>query len=376
MNYLNRILLIFLFTAPALTGQSFDDQEEKVQEALKMMNRMQHEEAFRIFSEVRETEPYHPLAPLGTLANEWIVNQEKIGYKAGNKELINDIKEVITEYRRQMVIDPNNPELRYYLGLTMGLRARVQLSEKNWVGILISGYKVIRYIKLALEKDPGNPDIKIAFGVFNYYVGLSSGFMQIASWILQMSGSKEEGLEQIQQAALEGNYSRYEARSLLAFIYLYLEGDYILSNHWASMLEKEFPENPYYSFLLAESELRTGNPRIETHVDKISDCLDDLNPYAKSDYIQRLQLLNGTKALLEDNLAIAEQELTQFIENFESELDYDLASGYLRLGQVYDLQGKRLQAIAQYQRVIDLDNRTVAVRQAKFYLEEPFVIKY
>ncbi|MCK4640034.1 MAG: hypothetical protein KAU06_01745, partial [Candidatus Marinimicrobia bacterium] len=339
------------------------------------MNRMQHEAAFRIFSEVRETEPYHPLAPLGTLANEWIVNQEKIGYKAGNKELINDIEGVTTEYRKRMVIDPDNPELRYYLGLTMGMRARVQLSEKNWVGVLINGYKVIRYIKSALEKSPDNPDIIIAFGVFNYYVGLSSGFMQIASWILQMSGSREEGLEQIQQAALEGNYSRYEARSLLAFIYLYLEGDYILSNHWASMLEKEFPENPYYSFLLAESELQTGNSRIETHINKISDCLDDLNPYAKSDYIQRLQLLNGTKALLEDDLETAERELTQFIENFESELDYDLASGYLRLGQVYDLQGKRLQAIAQYRLVIDLDNRTVAVRQAKFYLEEPFVIK-
>ena len=376
MNYFNRILLIFLFAAPAVTGQSFDNQEEKVQEALKMMNRMQHEAAFRIFSEVRETEPYHPLAPLGTLANEWIVNQEKIGYKAGNKELIDDIEGVITEYRRQMVVDPDNPELRYYLGLTMGLRARVQLSEKNWVGVLISGYKVIRYIKLALEENPDNPDIKIAFGVFNYYVGLSSGFMQIASWILQMSGSREEGLEQIQRAALEGNYSRYEARSLLAFIYLYLEGDYILSKRWASMLEKEFPENPYYIFLLAESELRTGNSRIETHIDKISDCLDDLSPYAKSDYMQRLQLLNGTKAFLEYDLKTAERELTQFIENFESELDYDLASGYLRLGQVYDLQAKRLQAIAQYRRVIDLDNRTVAVRQAKSYLEEPFVIKY
>ncbi|MCK4716720.1 MAG: hypothetical protein KAT54_07925, partial [Candidatus Marinimicrobia bacterium] len=212
--------------------------------------------------------------------------------------------------------------------------------------------------------------------VFNYYVGLSSGFMQIASWILQMSGSKEEGLEQIREAALNGNYSRYEARSLLAFIYLYLEGDYTLAKRWASMLEKEFPENPYYSFLLAESELRTGNPRIEIQLDKISSCLDSLNHYAKSDYIQRLQLLNGTKALLEDDLETAEQELTQFIENFESELDYDLASGYLRLGQVYDLQEKRLQAIAQYRLVIDLDNRTVAVRQANFYLEEPFVIKH
>ena len=104
--------------------------------------------------------------------------------------------------------------------------------------------------------------------------------------------------------------------------------------------------------------------------------MENLNPYAKSDYIQRLQLLNGAKALLEDDLETAERELTQFIENFKSELDYDLASGYLRLGQVYDLQGKRLQAIAQYRRVIDLDNRTVAVRQAKFYLEEPFVIKH
>jgi len=198
-----------------LLGQTAEQQEARLQAALKAMNRMEHARACSLFVAVSENTPYHPLAPFGALANEWISNQGKYGYQAGNRELLEDINDVILDYRRRLVLDPDNPDLQYYIGLTNGLRARVLLAEKDWLGVLVSGYRIIRNIKSALKGSPDNPDITIAFGVFNYYVGLSSGFMQIASWILRISGSKEEGLRQIEAAALHGNYSRYEARSIL-----------------------------------------------------------------------------------------------------------------------------------------------------------------
>jgi tetratricopeptide (TPR) repeat protein len=371
--YLKSIILILMLISPALFGLSFEDQEEKVQEALKAMNRMEHEEAYRLFKEVRDSEPYHPLAPFGTLANKWMVNQATKGFEAGNDEMLREIDGVIDEYRQRLLIEPDNPDLKYYMGLTNGLRARVQLSEKKWLSVMISGYKIIRYLKSALKENPENPDVIIAFGVFNYYVGMSSGFMQIASWILQLSGSKEEGLKQIEYAALNGNYSRYEARNILAFSYLYFEGEYKSAQHWLAVLRAEFPNNPYYAFLAAEAELQTGNPNIDEQIAKITNKLPELNLYTKLDYYQRLTLLRGTRAMLENNLAIAEYELKQFVDNYYSELDYDLTSGYLRLGQVYDLQGKRAQAIEQYRKAIALDNRTVATLKAAQYLKKPYV---
>lgn len=372
-SYFKHIILILILISSALFGLSFEDQEEKVQEALKAMNRMENEEAYRLFKEVRDSEPYHPLAPLGTLANKWIVNQAIKGFEAGNNGMLHEIEGVIDEYQQRLLIEPDNPDLKYYMGLINGLRARVQLAEKKWLSVMISGYKIIRYFKSALKENPGNPDVIIAFGVFNYYVGMSSGFMQIASWILQLSGSKEEGLEQIENAALNGNYSRYEARSILAFIYLYFEEDYKSAQRWLAVLRAEFPNNPYYAFLAAEAELQTGNTNIDEQTARIINKLPELNPYTKLDYYQRLKLLKGTRAMLANDLLTAEYELKQFVDNYYSELDYDLTSGFLRLGQVYDLRGKRPQAIEQYRKAIALDNRTGAILKAAQYLKKPYV---
>lgn len=372
------IFLLFcsqvIFSA-VLLGQTAEQQEARLQAALKAMNRMEHAQACSLFVAASENTPYHPLAPFGALANEWISNQGKYGYQAGNRELLEDINDVILDYRRRLVLDPDNPDLQYYIGLTNGLRARVLLAEKDWLGVLVSGYRIIRNIKSALKGSPDNPDITIAFGVFNYYVGLSSGFMQIASWILRISGSKEEGLQQIETAALHGNYSRYEARSILAYLYLYFEADYAAARRWLDMLIGEFPDNPYFNFLYAELCIRTGNPDIETYVKKIRQRMPGLDPFFKEEYVQRLLLLEGSRALLKGDLELAESKLLNYLDNFNSEMDYDLASGYLRLGQVYDLQKRRREAVEMYQKTVDLDNRSSAVIEARGYLLEPYSAK-
>lgn len=358
-----------------LPGQTAEHQEARIQDALKAMNRMEHEQARNLFVEVSQNVPYHPLAPFGALANEWMSNQGKYGYEAGNRELLKDIDDLILDYRRHLVLDPDNPDLKYYIGLTNGLRARVLLAEKDWLGVLVSGYRIIRNFKSALKGSPDNPDITIAFGFFNYYVGLSSGFMQIASWIMQISGSKEEGVQQIERAALHGNYSRYEARSILVYLYLYFEADYADARRWLDMLISEFPGNPYYNFLYAELCIRTGNPDIGAYLEKIQQRLPELDPFFKAEYIQRLRLLEGSQALLNGDLDRAETELLSYLNNFDSEMDYDLASGYLRLGQVYDLQNRRPDAVKMYQKAVNLDNRSSAIVAAKGYLIEPYSMK-
>jgi hypothetical protein len=236
-----RILLIFILYCSVLSAQSYEEQEAKVQKALWMMYGASHADAYKLFKEVWQSEPFHVMGPFGTVANEWMMNQGMYGYEVGNRQLLENINEVLMEYRKQMIRDPDNTEYCYFMGLTNGFRARVQLAEKNWLGVMVSGYRIIRYFKKALRENPDNPDVLIAFGVFNYYIGLSSGFMQVASRILRISGTKEEGLLQITEAAYHGQYSRYEARNLLAYITLYFEGDYPTSRYWLDTLLADFP---------------------------------------------------------------------------------------------------------------------------------------
>ncbi|MGC9363953.1 MAG: hypothetical protein ACP5FZ_05210 [Fidelibacterota bacterium] len=375
MKYFQIILLNICFSLPMalpLGAQTAEMQEARLQEALKAMNRMEHKQARDIFLEVAGNEPYHPLGPLGAVANEWIYNQGNYGHAAGNRELLADIEDVLLDYRRQLVLDPDNSEIIYYMGLANGLRARVLLAEKDYLGVLISGYRIIRNFKSALKINPDNPDIIIAFGVFNYYVGLSSKFMKIASWILQISGSKEEGLQQIETAALQGNYSRYEARSLLAYLNIYFEANYGEAQRWLDMLLEEFPDNPYFNYMYAEMKIQTGNPDVTENLKRIEKRLPGMEPFFHKEYKQRLKLFHGSRAFLEGDLELAARLLSEYIAAYDSEMDFDLGNAYVRLGKIYDLQGKRQAALELYQKAASLDNRSSAMEEARRYLAEPY----
>lgn len=375
MKYFQIILLNICFSLPMalpLGAQTAEMQEARLQEALKAMNRMEHKQARDIFLEVARNEPYHPLGTLGAVANEWIYNQGRYGHAAGNRELLEDIEDVLLDYRRQLLLDPENPEIIYYMGLANGLRARVLLAEKDYLGVLISGYRIIRNFKSALKINPDNPDIIIAFGVFNYYVGLSSKFMKIASWILQISGSKEEGIQQIETAALHGNYSRYEARSLLAYLNLYFEADYREAQRWLDMLLKEFPDNPYFNYMYAEMKIQSGNPAIDDNLERIEKRLPDMEPFFREEYQKRLKLFRGSRAFLVGNLELADSLLSEYIAEYDAEMDFDLGNACVHLGKVYDLQGRRQAAVSMYQKAASLDNRSAAVEEARRYLKEPY----
>jgi tetratricopeptide (TPR) repeat protein len=123
---------------------------------------------------------------------------------------------------------------------------------------------------------------------------------------------------------------------------------------------------------MADLCIRTGNPEIEPYTETIQRLYQKSNTYSQAEHIQRLRLLRGSKAFLENDLETAEKELIQYIANYDSEMDYDLGSAYLRLGKVYDLMGKRSEAIQQYQKVVDLDNRSHAVLEAQEFIVEPY----
>jgi len=93
------------------------------------------------------------------------------------------------------------------------------------------------------------------------------------------------------------------------------------------------------------------------------------------EYIQRLRLLEGSQALLTGDFDRAETRLLSYLDQFDSEMDYDLVSAYLRLGQVYDLQGRRPEAIELYLKAISLNTRSSAIIVAKGYLNEPYSTK-
>jgi predicted Zn-dependent protease len=349
----------------AAEDKAWQKQESRVQAGLKAMYNTEYDKALHLFQEVMQNEPFHPMGPLGYLATRWHINEINLGYEHRNAYFLKDIEQALQIYQAQIDAHPQRPEYVFFYGTVQGLKARVQLGAKDYWGVLLSTYKAIRSIKVAEARCPDLPDYHIASAVFNYYIGISAPYMKIASWILNISGSKAEGLAGIKAAADRGNYSRYEAQGLIAYLYFYFEGDYRQTLHYAQGLMEEFPQNTYYKSLTAEALLGLKqNDKAAAIIKAIKKAVPHLPEKQRREYELRLHLLDGTLALNRGELDRAEQELSYFISHYFFELDYELANAYYRLAQVYELQKRPAEAQSCYQKIISLNNRAFVQRLA------------
>jgi len=349
-------------------------QEQTIQKALFEMNNLDNVAAHAHFKEVLNSQPFHPLAPMAELATEWLVNQEDHGFQKGNELLSSRIDDVLSIYKARLKINPNNGELEFYSGCTYGLKARLSLGAKDYWGILINGYNAIRYIKAADRHQPDFVELKLPFGVFNYYVGISKGYMHIASWIMNTSGSKDDGLNQMAYSAKNARYGCFEARSIMAMVTLYFEGDYQTSLKYSKMMAADFPDNPYYNYLAGEALIQMKRyAEAEEQIKRIKKLLTILKPKTYDEYISKLHQLEGSLALRRGDLKTAERELRAVVANYNQEMDVQLGFACLWLGNVYDLTGNREQAIYYYRKAYELKNRSLACQLAGVYLKNPYV---
>jgi len=370
--------LLILLTAKlvVLNAGDFEQQEQKVQLALKAMYNMEYEESDRLFREVLNANPFHPMGPLGGLAVRYYQSEEYIGYHKRNQQFLIDIDRALRIYSEQIRQHPERPEYLFFYGTVMGLRARIQLAEKNYLGVLTSGFNAIKYIKKAERLCPDEPDFHLPVGIFNYYVGISAPYMKIASRIMRESGSRSEGLQSIKADADHGNYGRYEARSLLAYLYLYFESNYIGAYEYARDLAADFPKNPYYAAQTADALIEASQfDSAYSYIKRVETLLPTLKPSTRKEYEIKIFYLNGSLALALGRLSEAELDLKKYIHVYNFELDYDLGNACLRLGKVYDLQKRRTEALACYRQVVHLNNRSAAIILAQQYIKQPYTLE-
>jgi len=362
--------LLMMALSVCLSAQPIRVQQDmQAVEALHLMYNMDFAAANQLFTKMVTERPFHPLAPLGALATEWMLNQENYGYSSGNRILFERIDVTLRLYRKRLSEKPGDAELLFYTGVTAGLKARLQLAAKNWLAVITNGLQALSYIRQAQKANPDFCELHLPFGVFSYYVGLSSGYMKIASWILQISGSRTEGLKRIETAAKVAQYGRWEARGILAMVNLYYEGDFRQALNYASALAEEFPRNPYYHFLTAEALMELRRPQEAVgRIRQIESLLPQLKGTSAAEYKLRLKILNGTLALLQNDLRTAERELQTAIKDYNLEMDVNLGYAWLRLGQVYDLTDRPAKANQCYQRAVNLNNRTRACTLAREYV--------
>ena len=366
--------IILLFSINFVLGQNQGDEE--VWKGVYDFYDYRTEPAILTLTQARIDYPKNPAVHLTWASARWLNSQENDAIEKTYSVLIRDLDEVIPIYKKLIKEYPDNPQYRLFLGSAIGLKARVHLGRKEWIKTLGAAYKGFKIVKKVSSENPDLYDSMLPIGIVEYYAGMSGLIVKWAATLFGLETTKEAGLKKIEIAANQGEFAWIEARSVLGFLYLWVdsEPEKALSNN--AILVEHFPNNFYFNIMYLESLILAGSHeeanKILTHLEQTYDELTDTQKIRYRSYLQY------ERALF--HFSIGEFEsASQFVDisltNYDAEFDMILASAWLLRGKLYDITGDRVKAKVAYKNCRKLDNNTVAIKLAKRYLDNPFTIK-
>jgi len=188
-----------------------------------------------------------------------------------------------------------------------------------------------------------------------------------------LEASKEEGIRKMEIAASQSPWAWTEAKSILSFIYQFIDIDvergYLLSKDLAN----RYPNNYDFKIHYTESLLQKGELQLAKQLlDDLKNTFQDQRPKHQQRFSSYLDYIWGHYYYLNGNDKKALDFLDQSIKLYYSDLDAMLGQAYLLKGKILDKQGKRMEAVINYKKCIKLNNYTNAISLAKKYLDDPF----
>jgi len=260
----------------------------------------------------------------------------------------------------------------FYLGGALGFKGRYLLMQQRYFGAFMAALRAVEALESCLRLDPDNRDVLFGLGTFEYYTAKLSGILRFLSWFLIHPPDREEGLRKLHLAAEEGIATRYEARSLLLHIYVFMEDAPLLALPIAEDLNRRFPGNPRFTYLLAAARLRAGLD-IEDELGLLQERRNTAAaPESKLIWDNTRLYLLATQALHDGRMADARGLLRTVLARVDPLRDPFMAAFPLvKVGMSHDLQGERESALDLYDRVRSMENGAGGQFLAEKYLEQP-----
>jgi tetratricopeptide (TPR) repeat protein len=224
--------------------------------------------------------------------------------------------------------------------------------------------------KRVLELDPDYIDAKLVVGVYNYVVGALPLPFKILIGFVGVTGSKSEGLKQLNDVAHRGAMMQIESKVAIA-LFLRREAKYKQAIEVVREMKRQYPHN--FLFWLEEANLvkddGQGWPGVLAYRGVVEQA-------AKPGFFEEPQL-----QLAYFGLGTAYRGQRHFVEAAEAfeKVGYMASAGLelrirsmLDAGECRDLNGERQAAIRHYKEAIELGPETSRADTARKRLKTPY----
>jgi tetratricopeptide (TPR) repeat protein len=291
-----------------------------------------------------------------------------------------DQKEFDDAIRRSMELsqarlkeNPRDTQALYTLGVAHGLRANYNfLVRKAWMDALRDATQARKLHNRVTELDPNFTDARLVQGVHEYVVGSLPWHWRTLGFLVGFRGNKQQGIRILQEVAERGEVNKLDAKVLLCAIYR-RERKPELAIPLIQELMAAYPRNYLLYFELAQMYSDAGDK------DKALETLARLEHLRNSGAPGFARVPMEKIYFARGNIQFWYRDLDQALENIRkaaARADHlDLNTGVLalmRLGQIYDLKGRRQEAIQAYRRAIAYAPESDAAKESRRYLTTPY----
>ncbi len=379
---------------PALLLLAFAGQNSLVDQGYDHFYNLEYPEAMATFQHALEGNPGSP--DLHNHLAETIVFQEMFRDGALESELVSgtnsflrrpklnpsaateqhflgEIAKAMTLARARLAANPDDAAAHYALGISYGLRSNYYwVVRKAWRDSLRDATAARREHQRVLELEPQNVDARLVEGLHEYIVGSLPWSFRMLGFLVGLRGNKADGIRTVEAVARRGTLNRIDATFFLCALYR-REKQPQKAVPLVADLIRQFPRNWLLRLELSQMYSMAG--------DKVH-ALEALRELAalKTRHAAGFDRMPWPEVFFQEGtIQFWYRDFNQALENLSKVTsaaeEVDLNTGalaWMRIGQIYDLTGRRTDAVEAYHAAIAFAPQAEAAQESKKYLASPY----
>ncbi len=378
MNFRTLFLLLLLasFRQEFSQNNSFDST---VARGIKQIYTTDFSNAEATFRGVIADYPENPAGRFFLSMIEWWKILVDLDNESNDDNFYQKLEDVIFQCDKILEKDENNINALFFKGGAIGFRGRLRAIRESWLKAVDDGREALPIVQFAAKLDPANKDVQLGFGIYNYYASVIPEQFPLVKplMIFFPGGDKAKGIEQLNDVAYNGKYSKYEARYFLMTLYSNYENNASKADEYAQLLVNEFPENPVFIRWRGRIAVQRGAaPEYFAIFRKVFEKASN-NEYGYSKKTARESAYYI--GLYYKNISRADSAFYffQISDSISQQLDYKSENGFivnsvLYSGLMLDVLGRREEALGNYNKVLDMKDYANSREAAKRYISMPY----
>jgi tetratricopeptide (TPR) repeat protein len=337
-----------------------------------------------LYNHLAETMLFSMMYRCGALESEMVtggnpfMRQPKMEPSPEEQRLFrSSIQKTLDLTEHTLAAKPNDVDALYARGVAIGFEGTYDyLVRKAWLDSLREVTAARKLHNRVSELDPTRIDARMMQGFHDYVVGSLPLVYRMLGFLAGFHGDREEGIRTLKLVAAQGYYNKVDAQILLGAICR--------------------RERRPWEVVPTLEELRQRYPRNFLVLFELSQVYADMGDKNKAlaplDQVERLKQSGapGFRALPEERIEFARGNLLFWYSDFDAAIAtleratahaevLDPNSGpsaWLRLGQCYDIRGRRDAALRAYRKAIDFTPDGDPAKEARRYIDTPFTMTW